>query len=124
MSILLSGLYVLSVYKLISSFLNIKKSDQEKSILESIVLSIVLFMGLNILIGTFFGLLKIKCNFLVYIIVNYLLSFVLYLKVKKADDQQKHTFKGVDASFLIFANIFPIESLLFFSFANSNFSNS
>ena len=103
MSVLLSGLYVLSVYKLISNFLNIKKSDQEKSILESIVLSIVLFMGLNILIGTFFGLLKIKCNFLVYIIVNYLLSFVLYLKVKKADDQQKYTFKGVDASFLIFA---------------------
>ena len=99
----MSVIYIISVILLICSFLKFKKSESEKSILESITLSIVLVMGLNILIGTFLGLMHVKCSFVVYIAINFILSIIFILKARKDGTNQDYTFKKVDIAFLIFA---------------------
>ena len=82
--------YLVSIALLLISFLLLKKKKEKKDILHSLIYTICLFYCYQTVVVCIISFLKLGGNLLIYSIINYLISIVLYSISIKNKQIQKY----------------------------------
>lgn len=98
----MSIIYLIITIILYVLFLMVKKSDKKQSILFWGVIGIVLLLGLNILLCTSMGMLKISNNINILSFIYSLISICFIFIIVKTKEKQKYEIKKYEIFLLIF----------------------
>ncbi len=81
--------YLLTVVAMLTTFVLVKKSDKKVNLVNWCILSLVSYLGFNIMICMIFGNLNIKTNLIFLSIINLIVSAGLGFKIYKDKEIQK-----------------------------------
>lgn len=112
----ISLLYIISIFILIAVFLCLKKTHQKQNLIKWLIISFGLLFCYNSIITFILNLFKIPIYLITLTIVNLINSFIIFLFIKKFG-YQKYYFLKID----IFAVIFFIIIIFSISFIRFGF---
>lgn len=80
--------YQISIIALIIAFLVIKKTDKEENILFWLFLSNIILLCYNVFECYILSFIKIKCSLALLAIINFSISILIFVIVKKKNEKQ------------------------------------
>ena len=92
----MSIFYLLTVVAMLVTFMLLKKSNEKLNVVVWCILSLIMYLGLNIAVCMIFGVLGVTTNLLFLSIVNLVISLVLLICIVKKKEVQSYTFKWYD----------------------------
>lgn len=88
--------YLITTICLFIAFLQLKKSDKKLNLITWIIISLILYLGYNILVCFVLGNLNIRTNLLCLTLVNIFVSTVLGMFIVEKKEKQQYFIKGKD----------------------------
>ena len=88
--------YLITTICLFIAFLQVKKSDNKLNLVSWIVLSMILYLGYNILVCFIIGVFNIHTNLLCLTLVNIVVSTALGMHITENKERQTYYIKGKD----------------------------
>ena len=88
--------YLLSVLCMLSTFVLVKKSDKKVNLVNWCILSLISYLGFNIMICMIFGNLNVRTNLVFLSIINLIVSAGLGFKIYKDKEIQKFEIRVKD----------------------------
>lgn len=88
--------YQISIIALIIAFLVIKKTDKEENILFWLFLSNIILLCYNVFECYILSFIKIKCSLALLAIINFSISILIFVIVKKKNEKQRYYLKWQD----------------------------
>ncbi len=81
--------YLIATFCMLTTFVLVKKSDKNVNLINWCILSIITYLGLNIMIYMIFGALNIKINLMFLSVIYLIISIPFILKIYKDKGFQK-----------------------------------
>ena len=88
--------YVLTVITLILTFILFKKSEKKQNLINQVILSVICYLGFNILVCMIFGCLNITTNLLFLSILDLIVSAGFGFKIYKDKEIQSFEIRKRD----------------------------
>lgn len=93
--------YIISTIFLLITYMLLKKNNDKQNILSGIIISIIMLFAYNIAINVILYFMQVKLDLNILSIVNFVISFIILLKILKDKDIQKYYIDKVDLIIVI-----------------------